>query len=75
MKLAIPIKMNKENSAIAPLFGKAKWFAIVENDNISIIPNNQSGGIAVIELFHEMKIDASKRWVLALMPKLKSMEI
>jgi len=58
MKLAIPIKMNKENSAIAPLFGKAKWFAIVENDNISIIPNNQSGGIAVIELFHEMKIDA-----------------
>ena len=58
MKLAIPIKTNKENPAIAPLFGKAKWFAIVENDNISIIPNNQSGGMAVIELFHEMKIDA-----------------
>jgi len=58
MKLAIPIKMNKENSAIAPLFGKAKWFAIVENGEISIIPNNQSGGQAVIELFEEMKIDA-----------------
>jgi len=58
MKLAIPIKMNKEDSAIAPLFGKAKWFAIVENGKISIIPNNQSGGQAVIELFHEMKIDA-----------------
>jgi len=58
MKLAIPVKMNKENSAIAPLFGKAKWFAIVEDDNINIIPNNQSGGGAVIELFDEMKIDA-----------------
>jgi predicted Fe-Mo cluster-binding NifX family protein len=58
MKLAIPVKMNKENPAIAPLFGKAKWFAIVENGEISIIPNNQSGGQAIIELFSEMKIDA-----------------
>jgi len=58
MKLAIPIKMNKENSAVAPLFGKAKWFAIVEKGEVSIIPNRQSGGQAVIELFNEMKIDA-----------------
>jgi len=58
MKLAIPIKMNKENAPVAPLFGKAKWFAIVENEKISIIPNNQSGGKAVIELFAEMKVDA-----------------
>ena len=58
MKLAIPVKTDKENPAIAPLFGKAKWFAIIEDDNISIIPNNQSGGGAVIELFNEIKIDA-----------------
>lgn len=57
MKLAIPIKMNKENAPIAPLFGKAKWFAIVKDGEISIIPNNQSGGKAVIELFYEMNID------------------
>jgi predicted Fe-Mo cluster-binding NifX family protein len=57
MKLAIPVKMNNENSAIAPLFGKAKWFAIVENEELSIIPNNQTSGQAVIELFDEMKID------------------
>jgi predicted Fe-Mo cluster-binding NifX family protein len=57
MKLAIPVKMNKENSPIAPLFGKAKWFAIVEGDNVAIIPNNQSGGGAVIDLFNEMNID------------------
>ncbi len=58
MKLAIPVKMNKENPAVAPLFGKAKWFAIVNNGEISIIPNNQSGGRAVIELLYEMKVDA-----------------
>jgi predicted Fe-Mo cluster-binding NifX family protein len=57
MKLAIPVKMNNENSAIAPLFGKAKWFAIVENEELSIIPNNQTSGQTVIELFDEMKID------------------
>ena len=76
MKLAIPVKMNKENPAIAPLFGKAKWFAIVKEGEISIIPNNQSGGQAVIELFYEMKIDAIliQEMVLLLMKKLKSME-
>ena len=58
MKLAIPIKMNKENPAIAPLFGKAKWFAIVKDEEIMIIPNNQSGGQAVIEWLYEMKVDA-----------------
>ena len=58
MKLAIPVKMNKENPPVAPLFGKAKWFAIVKDGDISIIPNNQSGGRAVIELLYEMKVDA-----------------
>jgi len=58
MKLAIPVKMNKENPAIAPLFGKAKWFAIVNDGEINIIPNRQSGGQAVIEWLTEMKVDA-----------------
>jgi len=59
MKLAIPVKMNKLNSPVAPLFGKAKWFAIVKGGELfSIIPNNQSSGVGVVELFHEMKIDA-----------------
>jgi len=57
MRIAIPVKTDRENPAVAPLFGKAKWFAIIENDNISIIPNNQSGGGQVIQLFNEMKID------------------
>ena len=58
MRLAIPVKMNKENPAIAPLFGKAKWFAIVKDGETTIIPNNQSGGQAVIEWLYEMKVDA-----------------
>jgi len=58
MKLAIPVKMNKENPAIAPLFGKAKWFAIVQDEEVIIIPNNQSCGQAVIEWLYEMKVDA-----------------
>lgn len=58
MRLAIPVKMNKENSAVAPLFGKAKWFAIVKDGKIDIVPNNQSGGKAVIEWLWNMKVDA-----------------
>ena len=47
MKLAIPVKTNKENPAISPLFGKAKWFAFVNIDgkieikNHFLIPANQ----------------------------------
>lgn len=49
MKLAIPIKMNKDNAPLAPLFGKAKWFAIVDKDNITIVANPADGGRAVVE--------------------------
>ena len=46
---AIPLKTNKENSAVAPLFGKAKWFAFVENGNISIEKNEAQGGSGVVK--------------------------
>jgi hypothetical protein len=55
MRIAIPVKMNKENPPLAPLFGKAKWFAIIENGEISIIPNNQSGGGALDLIRHIRK--------------------
>ncbi len=75
MRLAIPVKMNKEDSAIAPLFGKAKWFAIVTDEKINIIPNNQSGGQAVIEWLYEMKVDAILMQEMGLNPynKIKSL--
>jgi len=57
MKLAIPVKMNKENPAVAPLFGKAKWFAIIEDNEVKILPNNQSGGESVISWLNEMRVE------------------
>ena len=47
--IAIPLKTNKENSAVAPLFGKAKWFAFVEDGNITIEKNEAQGGSGVVE--------------------------
>jgi len=36
MILAIPVKFNKENSSISPLFGHAKYFAFIEDDQVKI---------------------------------------
>ena len=57
MKIALPIKMNRENSPLAPLFGKAKWFAIVENGEVMIMANENSGGRAVIEWLANMGVN------------------
>ena len=46
--IAIPLKLNKENSALAPLFGKSKWFAFVDNGNITIEKNKAQGGSGVV---------------------------
>jgi len=57
MKIAIPVKLNRENPPVAPLFGKAKWFAIVDNDRVEIVPNRYEGGLAVINWFLEIGVD------------------
>lgn len=49
MKIAIPVKTDKGNPAVAPIFGKAKWFAFVENGKISIEKNEEGSGVGVIE--------------------------
>ena len=46
--IAIPLKTNKENSALAPLFGKAKWFAFIESGDITIEKNEAQGGSGVV---------------------------
>jgi len=46
--IAVPIKLNREDSAVAPLFGKAKWFAFVEDGEISIEKNEAGGGADVV---------------------------
>ena len=47
--IAIPVKTDKENPAVTTLFGKAKWFAIVDGDKITIEKNDINSGRAVVE--------------------------
>ncbi len=49
--IAIPVKTNKENPAVTTLFGKAKWFAFVDGDKITIEKNEIMSGRAVVEDF------------------------
>ena len=50
--LAIPVKTATEGSAVAPLFGKAKWFAIVDDGGvITFWHNEHRNGRAVAEHF------------------------
>lgn len=58
MKIAIPVKMNKENTALAPLFGKAKWIAFIEEGKVNIVPNVAHGGSAVVEWFAKEGVDS-----------------
>ena len=58
MKIAIPVKTNGEDPAVAPLFGKAKWFALVDGDNVEIVKNTAQGGRAVIEWLIDQNVDA-----------------
>jgi len=57
MKLAIPVKMNRENSALSPLFGKAKWIAFVQDGEVDIQPNHTHGGGALVEWFIQEGVD------------------
>jgi len=57
MKIAIPVKMNKENTPLAPLFGKAKWFAMVEEGKVRIEQNPADGGRAVVEWLVQSGVD------------------
>lgn len=55
--IAIPVKTDKGNPAVMTLFGKAKWFAIVDGDKITIEKNDIQGGRAVVEYLVSKGID------------------
>jgi predicted Fe-Mo cluster-binding NifX family protein len=55
--IAIPVKTNKLNSAISTLFGKAKYFALIENNSIEILKNEQIGGRAVVNWLKSKNVD------------------
>jgi predicted Fe-Mo cluster-binding NifX family protein len=55
--IAIPVKTNKENAAVSTLFGKAKYFAFIENNKIEILKNEQMGGRAVANWLKSKNVD------------------
>jgi len=56
--IAIPLKMNKAESAVSPLFGHAKWFAFIdETGNVQIEANPYDGGMPVIEWMLSKGVD------------------
>ncbi|WP_122893223.1 NifB/NifX family molybdenum-iron cluster-binding protein [Arcobacter peruensis] len=54
---AIPVKTNKENTAVSTMFGKAKYFALISNDKIEIIRNEHAGGRAVATWLKSKNVD------------------
>ncbi|MBU1642683.1 NifB/NifX family molybdenum-iron cluster-binding protein [bacterium] len=54
---AIPVKTDKEESAVAPLFGKAKWFALIDDEGaISFWHNELKSGREVVNHFQAVGI-------------------
>ncbi len=47
MKIAMPVKTAKADTAISPLFGHAKYFAFVDDEKIEIMKNPFDGGADV----------------------------
>lgn len=45
--IAIPVKIKKETCSVSTLFGKAKYFALINNNIIEIVKNEQTSGKAV----------------------------
>jgi predicted Fe-Mo cluster-binding NifX family protein len=55
---AIAVKTDKETSAVAPLFGKAKWFALVDDANgISFWHNELKSGREVVNHFKKVGVE------------------
>lgn len=55
--LAVAVKTDKDNTAVSPLFGKAKFFAFYDGKTITIEKNEVQDGIAVINWFIQKGVD------------------
>ena len=55
--IAMPIKTENQNGILAPLFGKAKWFALIdESGSIRVEANSAEGGIKVARWFESLGV-------------------
>jgi predicted Fe-Mo cluster-binding NifX family protein len=46
--IAIPAKTDTQNPAVITLFGKAKWFAFIDGDRVTIEKNELQSGRSVV---------------------------
>lgn len=49
--ITFPVKTNKENATVSPLFGKAKYFAFYDGENLTIEENILKHGAPLISWF------------------------
>ena len=55
--IAMPIKTENQNGILAPLFGKAKWFALIDDaGTVTIHANSKEGGMRVARWFEQMGV-------------------
>jgi len=53
--IVIPVKTNSEQGVLAPLFGKAKFFALIDDQGkVTIHPNAKEGGVRVAHWLKSM---------------------
>lgn len=55
--IAVPVKTNGENPAITTLFGKAKWFALIGKNGVSIEKNESQSGRKVVDELVKKGVD------------------
>jgi len=55
--LAVALKTDKPNSAVSPLFGKAKFFAFYDGHDVRIEKNEQKGGVSVVNWLASQGVD------------------
>lgn len=56
--IAIPVKTKTPDAAVAPLFGKAKWFALVDaKGNVDFWGNSEKNGRSVLDHFKTIGVE------------------
>ncbi len=55
--LAVAVKTDKPNTAVSPLFGKAKYFAFYDGQGVSIEKNENQGGVSVVNWLASRGVD------------------
>ena len=55
--LTVALKTDKPNSAVSPLFGKAKFFAFYDGHDVRIEKNEQKGGVSVVNWLASQGVD------------------